>query len=102
MDTDFRNRIVYGMPLSAGGKGTVCSTVNMNFMKCNSVIEEAYMVTGMVQHHIERMRLCVTFLTKKGTPEQDGECICILGEIMNTILAHPKKSLNLFMTEQSS
>ena len=33
------------------------------------------MVTGMVQHHIKGISFCVTFLTKKRTMEQDGECI---------------------------
>ena len=48
-------------------------------------------MTGMVQHHIEIMSLCVTFLTKKVTPQQDEECIWILEKIMNTILAYPNK-----------
>ena len=91
METDARNRIMYGMPLSIGGKVTLFSIVNTNFMKCNFVIEESCTVTGMVQHHIESMSFCVNFLTKKRTPEHDGECIWISGEIMNTILAHPEK-----------
>ena len=77
--------------MSAVGKGTLFSTINKDFMKCNFVIEEACTVTGMVQHHIEITSLCVTFLTKKVTPQQDEECIWILEKIMNTILAYPNK-----------
>ena len=66
VETDVCNRIMYGMPLPAVGKGTVFSTVNTNFTKCDFVIEEACMVNGMVQHHIKSMSFCDTFLTKKG------------------------------------
>ena len=37
---------------------------------------------------------CVTFLIKKGKLGQDGGCIWILGEIMNTVFAHPGKKFN--------
>ena len=86
-------RIMHVIPMSAVGKGTLFSTINKDFMKCNFVIEEACMVTGVVQHYIEIISLYVTFLTKKGTQEKHGEFILITEEIMNTILSHPKKRL---------
>ena len=59
VETDIRNRIMYGVPLSSGEKFTVFLTVNKNFMKCKFIVEEACMVTGMVQHHIRSMGFCV-------------------------------------------
>ena len=35
VEMDVRNRIMYGIPLSAGGMGTVFSTLNTNFINCD-------------------------------------------------------------------
>jgi len=80
-----KNRIKMTMPLKQEWvTENVFSRIDKRFYRSNMIIHAASPISGMTPTQLDGMNFCISFLTKNGDVDHDGDHIWVCGDLVTT------------------